>query len=125
MNIRRPVIGKRPKISSFKVQSVTMNSELCTQNSADALDFTADDLALLKRSSDFAQTCIENVGCHFESYQEKRYRFAKEWAEGHRWNTPKTWNWVRQIKRELAEMRSRLAAHAAPGESSGKARAGE
>lgn len=114
MNIRRPVIGKRPKVSSFNVQSVKED-----------LDFTAEDLELLRKSAEFAQTAIENVGCHFESYQEKRYKFAKEWAEGSRWNTSKTWDWVRQIKRELAEMRIRAAAHAAPGASGGKARAGQ
>lgn len=124
MNIRRQVEGRRPKVSSFDVQPLPSSAKSASSADND-LDFTQEDLDLLKRSADFAHICIENVGCHFESYQEKRYTFAKDWAEGNRWNTPKTWDWVRQIKRELADMRKRSAAHAAPGESSGKARAGE
>lgn len=84
---------------------------------AELITFTPDDLALLRASADVARTTIQNTGCHFESYQEKRHTFAREWMEGRAWHTEKSLSWAQEIKRELAEMRKRHAAHAARGES--------
>lgn len=87
------------------------------------ITFTAEDLELLRQAAVAAATMIHNVGCRFESYQEASYQFAKEWAEGNRWNTPKTRAWARRIEGDLVRMRRRAAGAAEHGESGAKARA--
>lgn len=109
MNIRRPVIGKRPPVSSFGVQPV-------------AVEFTAAEIEILRQTAEAAREIIKGVGGRFESYQEKRYEFAKEWAEGNHWNSKKSIAWAERIKREVkALMLLRNSAGNAAGTTSGSA----
>ena len=61
---------------------------------------------LLQFAAIRARALCDTAGMQTESYQEKRYAFAKDWASGNRWNTERTRAWVRKIKRELMQMRS-------------------
>lgn len=125
MNIRRPVIDKRPKVSSFNVQPVEtppVSSPCQGEAGRGEVTFTPEDIEILRQSAERGRGRMFTLGLRGRSYEEERYEFAKDWAEGNHWNTARTRNWAAKIKRELEQMRTRLADHAAPGESSGKAR---
>jgi hypothetical protein len=88
------------------------------------ITFTFEDLELLRVATDIGRATMFKFGLRGKSYEERRYEFAKEWAEGNRWNTARTRAWARDIKRELEEMRAASAAPAAPGDPAGQARNG-
>ncbi|MEK6744268.1 MAG: hypothetical protein AABZ15_11680 [Nitrospirota bacterium] len=69
------------------------------------IQFTAEDLARLRSSAESAAAIARRHGCRDATYQERRWEFAKDWAAGNRWNTKKSWNWAREIKKELDEMK--------------------
>ena len=64
--------------------------------------FTDAELAVLRLDADEAGRMIRVSGLCFESYQQKRLKFALEINEGNAWSTEKSLRWARRIKRELS-----------------------
>lgn len=96
------------------------DTETRRRGDAETVQFTAEDLELLRRSADAGRAMMFNLGRRGKSYQEKRYEFAKDWAEGNHWNTKRTREWAQDIREELEQMRAVAAARAA-GTTSGSA----
>ena len=68
------------------------------------VEFSADEMDALLFAAIVARTLRLAAGMRTESYQEKRYAFAKDWAADNRWDTPRTRTWARRIKGEVAEL---------------------
>ena len=84
---------------------------------AETIQFTAEDIDLLRASADVGRAMMFTMRRRGKSYQEKRYEFAKDWAEGNHWNTKRTREWARDIRKELEQMRAVAAARAKAGQS--------
>lgn len=63
-------------------------------------EFTAEELAWLEAEAGRAEEYRVAAGMRFESYQERRWIFAREWHLGSHYHTPSRERWVRRIKRE-------------------------
>jgi len=70
----------------------------------ETITFTTEEIEVLRRSAEMTRTIIKNIGGTFESYQEKRYEFAKDWAEGNHWTSKKSVAWAERIKREVRSL---------------------
>jgi hypothetical protein len=90
-----------------------------TENSklVEDITFTADDLDLLRKSADIGRAMMFNARLRGKSPQEKSYEFAKDWAEGNHWNTKRTREWAKEIKKRLDQMRAIAAARVKAGPS--------